>query len=88
MDAGFRWPDKVVSPAPNRLIWAGEQVDLSVVKLLRGCFAPLACAVSYDRLRLACAGAGHLLVADVPVLVASSADAWNLRRQHKERDNE
>ena len=33
-------------------------------------------------------GAGHLLVADVPVLVASSADAWNLRRQHKERDNE
>ena len=33
-------------------------------------------------------GAGHLLVADVPVLVASSADAWNLRRQHKERDNQ
>ena len=33
-------------------------------------------------------GAGHLLVADVPVLVASSADAWNLRRRHKERDNE
>jgi hypothetical protein len=33
-------------------------------------------------------GAGFLLVADVPVLVASSADAWNLRRRFKERENE
>ena len=33
-------------------------------------------------------GAGFLLVADVPVLVASSADAWNLRRRYKERENE
>jgi hypothetical protein len=30
-------------------------------------------------------GAGFLLVADVPVLVASSTDAWNLRRRYKER---
>lgn len=29
-------------------------------------------------------GAGLLLVADVPVMVASSADAWNLRRLYKE----
>ena len=33
-------------------------------------------------------GAGFLLVADVPVLVASSSDAWNLRRRFKERENE
>jgi hypothetical protein len=33
-------------------------------------------------------GAGFLLVADVPVLVASSTDAWNLRRRYKERENE
>jgi hypothetical protein len=32
--------------------------------------------------------AGLLLVADVPVLVASSADAWNLRRRYKEGENE
>jgi hypothetical protein len=32
--------------------------------------------------------ADFLLVADVPVLVASSTDAWNLRRRHKERENE
>ena len=31
--------------------------------------------------------AGFLLVADVPVLVASSTDAWNLRRRYKEREN-
>ena len=28
-------------------------------------------------------GAGFLLVADVPVLVASSTDAWDLRRRYK-----
>ena len=33
-------------------------------------------------------GAGFLLVADVPVLVASSSDAWDLRRRFKERENE
>ena len=33
-------------------------------------------------------GAGFLLVADVPVLAASSSDAWNLRRRFKERANE
>ncbi len=33
-------------------------------------------------------GAGFLLVADVPVLVASSSDTWNLRRRFKERENE
>ena len=33
-------------------------------------------------------GAGILLVADVPVLVASSSDAWDLRRRFKERENE
>ena len=33
-------------------------------------------------------GAGFLPVADVSVLVASSADAWNLRRRYKERENE
>lgn len=33
-------------------------------------------------------GAGFLPVADVPVLVAASADAWNLRRRYKERENE
>jgi hypothetical protein len=33
-------------------------------------------------------GAGFLLVADAPVLVAASADAWDLRRRYKERDNE
>ena len=33
-------------------------------------------------------GAGFLPVADVPVLVASSADAWNLRRRYTERENE
>lgn len=33
-------------------------------------------------------GAGLLPVADVPVLVAASADAWDLRRRYKERDNE
>ena len=31
--------------------------------------------------------ADFLLVADVPVLVASSTDAWNLRRRYKEREN-
>ncbi len=31
--------------------------------------------------------AGFLLVADVPVLVASSTDARNLRRRYKEREN-
>jgi len=35
-----------------------------------------------------CRGAGFLLVADVPVLVASSTDAWNLRHRYKERENE
>jgi hypothetical protein len=33
-------------------------------------------------------GAGFLPVADVPVLVAASADAWDLRRRYQERDNE
>ena len=33
-------------------------------------------------------GAGFLPVADVSVLVAASADAWDLRRRYKERDNE
>ena len=33
-------------------------------------------------------GAGFLPVADVPVLVAASADAWDLRRRYKERDSE
>jgi hypothetical protein len=32
--------------------------------------------------------AGFLPVADVPVLVASSADAWSLRRRYKEREHE
>jgi hypothetical protein len=32
--------------------------------------------------------AGFLPVADVLVLVAASADAWDLRRRFKERDNE
>jgi hypothetical protein len=39
----------------------------------------------WERLRR---NAGLLLVADVPVLVASSTDAWNLRRRYKERENE
>jgi hypothetical protein len=39
----------------------------------------------WDRLRR---GAGFLPVADVAVLVASSADAWDLRRRHKEREHE
>ena len=33
-------------------------------------------------------GAGFLPVADVPVLVAASADAWDLRHRYKERDDE
>jgi hypothetical protein len=33
-------------------------------------------------------GADFLPVADVPVLVAASADAWNLRRRYKEQENE
>jgi hypothetical protein len=33
-------------------------------------------------------GADFLPVADVPVLVAASAHAWNLRRRYKERENE
>jgi hypothetical protein len=36
----------------------------------------------WERLRH---GAGFLPVADVAVLVASSADAWDLRRRYKER---
>jgi hypothetical protein len=32
--------------------------------------------------------AGFLPVADVPVLVASSADAWNLRRRYREHEDE
>jgi hypothetical protein len=39
----------------------------------------------WGRLRL---GAGFLPVADVLVVVASSADAWDLRRRYKERENE
>jgi hypothetical protein len=37
--------------------------------------------------RLRC-GAGFLPVADVPVLVAASADVWNLRRRYKEWEHE
>ena len=33
-------------------------------------------------------GAGFLLVADVPVLVAAGADAWDLRRRYKEHEDE
>ena len=33
-------------------------------------------------------GAGFLPVADVPVLVAASADAWDLRRRYRKRENE
>jgi hypothetical protein len=33
-------------------------------------------------------GAGFFPVADVPVLVAASVDAWELRRRYKEQDNE
>jgi hypothetical protein len=33
-------------------------------------------------------GADFFPVADVPVLVAASVDAWELRRQYKEQDNE
>ena len=33
-------------------------------------------------------GADFLVVVDAPVLVASSADAWSLRRRFKERENE
>jgi hypothetical protein len=33
-------------------------------------------------------GAGFLPVADVPVLVAASADAWDLRRRYKELADE
>jgi len=33
-------------------------------------------------------GAGLLAVADVPVLVAASADAWDLRRRFKEDEDE
>lgn len=33
-------------------------------------------------------GAGFLPVADVTVLVASSADAWNLRRRYREHEDE
>ncbi len=33
-------------------------------------------------------GAGFLAVADVPVLVAASADAWDLRRRFKEDEDE
>lgn len=38
----------------------------------------------WDRLR---SGAGFLAVADVPVLVAASADAWDLRRRFKEDED-
>ena len=40
-----------------------------------------------DWARLRC-GADLLPVADIPVLVAASADAWNLRRRYKEDDDE
>lgn len=35
-----------------------------------------------------CRAAGFLSVADVPILVAASADAWDLRRQYKECEDE
>jgi len=49
-------PEELVSPAPSRLICAGERVDLGVVAVVRGRFVPVAGGVRYGRLPFAGAG--------------------------------
>ena len=72
-----------VGPVPS----AGSLSGGSVVPVMTA-YGKVDCLVErgrrdWGRLRR---GAGFVLVADVPVLVASSADAWSLRRRYKERE--
>ena len=75
--------------AIGRLPSMASFLDESMVPVMTG-YGKVDCLLErgrqdWDRLRR---GAGFLPVADVAVLVASSADAWDLRRRFKERENE
>jgi hypothetical protein len=74
-----------IGPVPSADAFSGR----SVVPVVTA-YGKVDCLVErgrrdWGRLRRS---AGILLVADVPVLVASSSDAWDLRRRFKERENE
>jgi hypothetical protein len=74
-----------IGPAPSMSSLRGR----SVVRVMTA-YGNLDCLLErgrqdWGRLR---GGAGFLPVAGVPVLVAASADAWELRRRYKEHDDE
>jgi hypothetical protein len=68
-------------PVPS----AGRLAGGSVMRVMTA-YGPVDCLLERGRqdwARLRC-GAGLVAVADVPVLVAARADAWDLRRRHKD----
>jgi hypothetical protein len=74
-----------VGPLPSRNSFLGG----SVVPVMTA-YGKVDCLLErgrrdWGRLRR---GAGFLSVAGVPILVAASADAWDLRRQYKECEDE
>jgi hypothetical protein len=69
-------------PVPS----AGRLAGGSVMRVMTA-YGTVDCLLERGRqdwARLRC-GAGLVPVADVPVLVAARADAWDLRRRHKDR---
>ena len=77
-----------VGPAPSM----GMLLGGSVVPVMTA-YGKVDCLLErgrqdWGRLRRGAAPHGFLPVADVPVLVAASVDAWELRRQYKEKENE
>jgi hypothetical protein len=99
---GVRDADLVVEPGEDNVLRVRDVLDEMAVRpiasvrgFLREPVVSVATAygrvdcllerglADWDRLR---AGAGLIPVADVPVLVAAAADAWELRRRYKDDD--